>query len=407
MAKYPIPSPVFDTLEHIDDERSPIGGPKYTARDYKLALEFLKQYNGNKATFNSYRREVERFLQWSWLIQEKSILDLRRNDIEAYVKFCLKPRKSWIGLKKVARFKTIDSLRVPNPEWRPFVVTLNKVEVKAGKSPTKDDYSLSQKATKEIFVVLGSFYSYLLTEGITEINPVATIRQKSKFIRQSQTAPKIPRLSETQWLAVVEAAESMADKSPEMHERTLFMISALYLMYLRISELVASERWTPLMKHFYQDSNRNWWFTTVGKGNKERDISVSDGMLKALKRWRKHLDLTPALPNPQDNHPLIPKAKGNGGITSVRWVNKIIQSCFDEAVEMLNSRGLSEEAAHLSSATVHWLRHTGISDDINKRNRPVAHVRDDAGHSTIATTDRYNDITLKERHASAKKKQVR
>ena len=46
--------------------------------------------------------------------------------------------------------------------------------------------------------------------------------------------------------------------------------------------------------------------------------------------------------------------------------------------------------------------HTGISDDV--KTRPREHVRDDAGHSSGATTDRYIDIGLRERHQSAKNK---
>jgi len=54
------------------------------------------------------------------------------------------------------------------------------------------------------------------------------------------------------------------------------MISAMYGMYLRISELAASDRWTPTMNDFRKDHENRWWFTTVGKGNKERQIAVSD-----------------------------------------------------------------------------------------------------------------------------------
>nr|MBP9723027.1 site-specific integrase [Gammaproteobacteria bacterium] len=64
------------------------------------------------------------------------------------------------------------------------------------------------------------------------------------------------------------------------------------------------------------------------------------------------------------------------------------------------------EAENLLKASSHWLRHTGISDSINKYERPIAHVRDDAGHASIATTDRYNDITLLERHNSARKSRI-
>ena len=53
-------------------------------------------------------------------------------------------------------------------------------------------------------------------------------------------------------------------------------------------------------------------------------------------------------------------------------------------------------------ATVHWLRHTSISDDV--KIRPREHVRDDAGHSSSAITDKYIDIELRERHRSARNK---
>ena len=66
--------------------------------------------------------------------------------------------------------------------------------------------------------------------------------------------------------------------------------------------------------------------------------------------------------------------------------------------------GFIDESKALAQATVHWLRHTGISDDLNKRGRPIVHVRDDAGHTTSATTDLYNDAELQARHNSGKKK---
>jgi len=44
---------------------------------------------------------------------------------------------------------------------------------------------------------------------------------------------------------------------------------------------------------FHRDAEGRWWFLTVGKGNKERKISVSNAMLKALKDYRKTLGLPP------------------------------------------------------------------------------------------------------------------
>lgn len=405
MSKYPFPTPIFDTLENLADTlKQPLQTTlSFAKKDLELSYEFLKQYDGNKATFNCYRREIERFIQWSWLIKEKSLLDLKRDDIESYIKFCTKPPKSWISLQKFPKFKTKDGIRIPNTQWRPFVVTMTS---NTTEQLNKNDYKLSQKAIHEIFVALGSFYNHLNSEGILERNPVQAIKQKSKFIRKSQTSAPIRRLTETQWKYVVDTAKELAAEEPKKHARTLFIISALYLMYLRVSELVESDRWSPQMNHFYQDSYHNWWFKTVGKGNKERSIAVNDDMLAALKIWREHLGLTPALPSLDDNHPLIPKLRGKGNINDTKSIYLIVKNCFKVAADKLKESKQSEEAVNLLKASTHWLRHTGISDSINKYDRPIAHVRDDAGHASITTTDRYNDITLLERHASARKSKI-
>lgn len=250
-----------------------------------------------------------------------------------------------------------------------------------------------------------SFYNHLINEGFLEVNPVLLIRQKSKYFTKHQGTPKIPKLSQKQWLYCIKIVESLAEKQPVKHERTLFILSALYLMYLRISELTTTERWQPQMGHFYKDSSNHWWFITIGKGNKERTISVSDEMLGALRRYRKSLGLT-ALPSPNEKTPLIEKIRGKGPVTSDREIRKIVQECFDLAVLKLEAKGHKDEAEALEHATVHWLRHTGISDDINIRHRPESHVRDDAGHSSIVITDRYNDITMKERYLSGKSKSL-
>lgn len=74
------------------------------------------------------------------------------------------------------------------------------------------------------------------------------------------------------------------------------------------------------------------------------------------------------------------------------------------ACERLIADNQKEEADQLANATVHWLRHMGISDDV--KTRPREHVRDDAGHSSGAITDKYIDVKLRERHGSAKKKRI-
>jgi len=397
------PIPCFDSIGHIDNCVAPAYLTAEQQNDFEISLTFLKHYVGSVGTFNAYRREIERLLHWTWHIALKTIDTLKRDDIENFIRFSQYPPKAWIGIKKPPRFIETKGQRGPNPEWRPYVVTLSKSAVKKGQVPDKKKYSLSNGAIKEMLAIISSFYQYLLLEEYTFSNPVALIRQKSKFVQKRQGLTKVRRLSQQQWQTVIKAAEEMASQHPNAHERTLFMISTLYSMYLRISELSASARWVPTMNDFYKDQDGLWWFTTVGKGNKERQIAVSDSMLAALKRWRLYRGLS-ALPSPADESPLIPLHRGQGPLANTTHIRSIVQTCFDKAIQVLADNKQTEDADALMEATVHWLRHTGISDDV--KIRPREHVRDDAGHSSSAITDKYIDIELKERHKSAKKKLI-
>jgi site-specific recombinase XerD len=401
--------PLFDSLPHTLSKTIPswlkehsLNTP-YLMTEYQYAVQFLCSYRGSEATFNAYRREVERLLQWSWWILEKSIQQVKRTDFEQFIEFCQHPLIQWIGVKHVPRYLDQEGQRVPNPQWRPFVSTVSKLAYRNGQRADPKHYVLGQNSLQALFAICESFYNYLIQEDYMQANPVAQIRQKSKFIRKHTRKHIVRRLTPLQWSYVLDAAERLAKQQPEKHERTLFIMKILYGMYLRISELVASKRWHPQMGHFHCDRDNNWWFTTVGKGNKERIISVSDDLLAALKRYRISLNLS-RLPTVGERTPLIPRNNSLKPITSTRRIRKIVQDCFDKAQELMRNDALSEEAEALKVASVHWLRHTGISDDI--KNRPREHVRDDAGHASSAITDRYIDITLRERHASAKKKKL-
>lgn len=400
-----IPTPFFDGLQQMlahEDYQPKLS--KAFQQDYEHAKNFLLCYRGSIDTFNSYRRDIERFLQWCQLIENKTVKQIRRNEFESFLEFCQNPPTSWISTTVENRFIHKDGEKIPNKKWKPFVVKISKTDTKSGNKPNKKNYELSTKSLKALFAIVGTFYNYLIQEEYTLINPTLLIRQKSKYFRKRQTATPIRRLSELQWGYVIETAEIMAKENSEQYARTLFIMNALYGMYLRISELVASKRWSPTMGDFHRDADGLWWFLTVGKGNKERRISVSNAMLHALKEYRKSLKLAP-LPSPNEKTPLFTAQQTNQPLKNTRYIRVLVQTCFDRACERLIADNQKEEADQLSNATVHWLRHTGISDDV--KIRPREHVRDDAGHSSGAITDKYIDVELRERHNSAKRKRIK
>lgn len=405
----PIPRPFFDTLENLEEDAIAVLtyietlGIPLAVQEYKLCLEFLKSYANSKDTFTSYRRETERLLHWAWLVAKKSIKDITRNDIRDYLAFIQAPPKTWVGTKVTSRFtQDVNGLRQVNPEWRPFVVKISKIARKHGKLPNKNNYQLGNKSIEAIFAVLSSLFTYLQQEEYLEANPVALIRQKKGYIQRQQTRKVTRKLSKVQWSYVIEVAESMSREDPQ-HQRTLFLMSAFYLLGLRISELAYTAERHATMGSFAPDKRGLWWFTTIGKGNKVRDVAVPDELLTALKRYRQSIGLSP-LPHRDDPTPLFAKLKGRLGL-GTRQIRNIVQHVFDRAIEQLQQAGKIDEAEDLATATVHWLRHTAISNEVEYR--PREHIRDDVGHENPATMDKYIDTDRVARHQSAQSKRLK
>lgn len=403
------PIPLFDTLENLSDDSAHLKTYFDTTAvtecpiEYKHCYEFLKSYANSKDTFTAYRREVERLLHYSWLIAKKPIRQLTRNDIRDYLQFVSAPPKHWITTKVVARF--VDNalgLREPNPEWRPFVVKVSKIARRHGKEPLRNNYQLSTKSMEAIFAVLSSLFTYLQQEEYCENNPVALIRQKKSYLKREQTRKVTRKLSKLQWLYVINTAEELA-QSDTQHERTLFLLSAFYLLGLRISELAYIPGRMATMGNFAPDKRGLWWYTTTGKGNKIRDVAVPDPLMQALKRYRTHLNLPP-LPHRDEQTPLFPKLKGKDGL-GTRQIRNIVQAVFDHAILKLYDADKTDEAEDLATATVHWLRHTAISSEVEYR--PREHIRDDVGHENPATMDKYIDIDRVARHTSAQSKRLK
>jgi len=407
----PTPQPLFDTLDRVDEMPTCVSNyldninlPEIK-KEFNLCNEFLKSYAKSKDTYSAYRRETERLIHWAWLIAKKPLKELSRNDIRDYLSFVSLPPKSWMSTKIVDRFIDDENgLRQANPAWRPFVAKVSKIARRLGKEPSKSNYRLSSKSIEAIFAVLSSMFTYLQQEEYLDANPVALIRQKKGYIQREQTRKVTRKLSQVQWLTVIANAEEMASENPQ-HERTLFLMSAFYLLGLRISELSYSpdrERYAT-MGNFAPDKRGLWWYTTIGKGNKVRDVAVPDELLAALKRYRQFLNLPP-LPRRGEQTPLFPKFKGREGL-SARQIRTIVQKVFDRAITQLTERDKIDEAEDLATATVHWLRHTAISNEVEYR--PREHIRDDVGHENPATMDKYIDTDRLARHQSAQGKKLK
>ena len=199
--------------------------PIYVVKEYWHALSFLLSYRESQDSFNAYRREMERFFQWSWFICQKGVLSLKARDIKSFIQFCEKPPKSWIGLKTVSRFLDINGQRVPNPEWRPFNIKVNN---KVSNSEEEIKFKMSQQGTKLIVDVLGAFYKALTQMKVIESNPILQIRLKYKSKTKQWNTKARRDLSECQWETVLTMAQQLAKEDPSRYNQAPRIIQALY-----------------------------------------------------------------------------------------------------------------------------------------------------------------------------------
>ncbi len=368
--------------------------------DLIVALEFL-YLMGRKSqgTYNRFRNEVERLCLYMWLVRNKSVFDVKRSDIEAYIEFIWNPEKPWIGTSVQHRFFNKNGQQAANNNWRPFVATVSKSVLKKNPSakPNIKEYQMSQQSLLSAFTALSVFYQHAQMEEYCEANFVPIVKKNCPYLIKQATKKEPDSLSELQWEYVLGVTKDLADENPKF-ERHLFVIATLKSLYLRVSELSDRPIRKPVMAHFHSDSDGFWYLEVLGKGNKLRDVTVPKAYIDYLKRYRVSRGLSP-LPSPdEDNIPILHKLKGKGSPVA-RQIRRIVEDSFDLAIIKLKQDGFAEDANYLQAATTHWLRHTGASQDAGKR--PTKHLADDLGHASSATTDEvYMRSNLKDRAKS-------
>lgn len=418
------PQPLFETFDRFHDLNfMNLNGELPAVRDFVRAFPearqavdaycavrgFLKSYAGNEATFNSYRTHVERLLLWSLLVAQKPLLNLRRRDAEAFMEFCLNPPTDWIGPVVKSRFLRVGGRKklesdtfALNEKWRPFSLTIAKRERKIAEEslsalPTRP-YRMSQGSVAQVFAVCGSFFQHAIDEGLTEVNPFRAVKQKSIYKQRNTLNVASRSLTQLQWSYVIETAEQMAAQDPT-HERTLFIVATLFAMYLRVSDLVGRDGWSPTMGDIRRDSTDNWWFHVVGKGNKAARISIRDDYIHTyLVRYRRHLQLPP-LPSAHEKTPLICTLKGRAGLSD-RHIRLLLQEVFDRSMARMAAEGWSDdEVDQLRSATLHWLRHTSATFDAPHRD--MKDLQADLRHNSLSTTQNvyYNALDEQRAHS--------
>lgn len=382
---------------------------------YELSCDLLFSLRDNENSYKSYRSELSCFLHWCFDVVKQSPAQISRRDIDKFVAYCQQPPKALIGYYNVAQFKLDKATgqRLPNPLWRPFV----------GKKQlgVEQIYELSDNALKTKMAILSSYYGFLMAEDYCERNPAQAWLNHSRFAKKhkflvNQDDIDSLAFTELQWSYVISSVEGLAQTSPETHQRSLFLIKLIYSCYLRVSDVSARAGYSPIMGQFTQNKQTGIWRFNIpqSKGGKQRSVPLSNAILTALIEYRQYLGLSD-LPSSNEQTPLFVRhrAAGRGresGLINanlgIRQVREEVQKIIEYSADCAEADGMIEDAKAMRLLSVHNIRHTGITHDINLHGRPLSHVQADAGHESIDTTSQYLHTSQSDRHQSAANKPI-
>lgn len=395
MAKSPYPGhPIFDTADRLADMQDAQQYPTLYAffreacpegvhSDFKITAQFLRDHEDVSGTYNRFKGELQRFLLYTWVVGRRTLNQVDSETIELYFRFMKNPPEPWIADGIRQAFLDHQGVRIANDLWRPFV---NR---RGGK------YLVKQSSLDASHRALSAYFRFLQNRRHIEINPLLDVRRRSRKAQISkghQEDTTARRLTDWQWSFMLETLTRLADENSK-YERHLFAVVSLKSLYLRVSELAprpdgSGEDRVPTFGDFGKkalDGDFAYSLYVFGKGEKPRRVTVADRYIPYLKRYRKHLGLTP-MPSPGDPTPFF--SSKNGSPLGRRQVTRIVEEAFALTSDAMKAEGHMEDADRIIeiNKSTHVLRHTGASQDIHA-GRPLRDVSEDLGHSSPAFTD--------------------
>jgi len=378
-------------LEHLANNRwefptdfDPSGVSDYQIV-YSSIMAFLVNNKGSTTYLKSLCSELEKYLQWSFRVCNKSPFTQTEQDITDFFEFVKSPPASWVSIGNQKKFIIVKGKRVSNSKWKPF---------RAPRGAIKNSGTI-----KKSYTVLSSYFSYALKKKHIKVNPLNFIHKNSIFPKDKTTPKYEQKILFSEDRELLEKTLNSLVEDDEKYTRENLIILMMLNMYLRISDLAEYKGVIPVFGDFYYKRQSGWWFDAYGKGNKVGDITVNSKVVEAMKAYRRYRGL-PSCPYASEETPIIVDRNNKKPIRTTSHIAAIIKGvmalAIDKAIEL---KWEESDISRLKSFSSHWLRHTGISDGI--LSRPVEHVRKDARHASFQTTSLYMDSDERARHESS------
>ncbi|MEZ5653747.1 MAG: phage integrase family protein [Burkholderiaceae bacterium] len=337
-------------------------------------------------TQRACRKEAERFLLWAILERGKPLSSMTTEDCVAYRDFLANPQPTgiWCGPRSRERW---------SPLWRPF------------------EGPLSVPAQHQAVTILKNLYSFLVNQNYLMGNPWVGVAMP----RKRQAGLDVGRsFTRKQWQFVM-GQVAMMDANEEKSARLAFALGLLYATGLRLSEAVNAKvgdlTWVEYPAGKGDDGPvTGWELRVVGKGDRIREVVVSDRAIELLRHYLRVRGLTDDLNSAelrdvyllgglssgrrggdlQDAGRLVGESMGgvptSDGI-SASSLYAMLKKFFGECAGALRTSE-AKLAQRFERASTHWLRHTHASHAI-AGGVPIEVAQASLGHASLATTTAY------------------
>ena len=377
--------------------------------EFEAIEKFLDNHKKVKTSFQTYCKEVERFLLW---LESKSlpITAVKEEHWKKYLLFLAKPNgKKWICSGKPAKFKPDGSL---NKKWRPF-----------------SGGGLSEPSIKKSGRIIKSLFKYLSDQNYLHGNPLLAASVNSNINDQDDDVKdrvKERILRNYVVSFVINVLDKDIENIPETEIdkalirsryraiRAKYIILLLYETGMRISEL-SNHSSKNVTRGTGNNSVGDKFFSIKGKGSKSRSILLFP---KTYQSYWDYMSLLGAdkLIDDDKEIPLIPSMNLKSAI-STRHISTIVKGAFLKAHNIVENRlihiadpaiksEISHDSKQLKLATAHWLRHSHASHYLDD-DHTLPEVMERFGHSNVETAMIYQHDKQKSEMTKEKEQLLR
>lgn len=324
--------------------------------DLEAVQAWLSQHPAASHTWRAYRREAERFLLWAVFERGKALSSLDATDCDAFRDFLAAPPADWVSPRHVPRW---------SERWRPL------------------EGGLSAASISTAIAIARNLCGWLVRQRHLDADPWS-----SAPTRPSPVAATAPSRSLSDSDAALLRQWLLNRPSNPSVDRLRVLIGLACQSGLRESELAAAR--TGWLRRAPGPDGHQAWSLTIPAGPGHASPRVVDLPDATARLLQGHLAATGAAvggTGTEVDRPLFAHRTDPGRALTPGRIYTLIKVALGRCADAVEAAD-PMAAAHLRSASPHWLRHTHAMH-LAAGGMPLGALQRRLGHRSPASTAAY------------------